>query len=204
MKVDKYPIPTKCIHCGGDVVYTSNSEIYGKEYGNGKCYLCITCRSYVGVHDGTDIPLGILATEELRELKKKAHNLFDPIWKSKKKYRWQCYQQLALKLEIPHEECHFGWFDKDRLLKAIDLLEQGLFDIVEKPKFPVYVDYTGKSFKCITDKYGCYTNNKLYPIRVKGVSTKGVPVDFAIVDDDGDDMPIFFCLKRKTKFELID
>ena len=127
MKIDKYPIPKVCIHCGYEVVYTSNSEIYGREYGNGKCYLCRNCKASVGVHTGTDIPLGILATKELRELKKKAHSSFDPIWKSKKKYRWQCYRELSIKLDIDLKECHFGWFDKEMLLKAINILEKGLF-----------------------------------------------------------------------------
>ncbi|MFB5268120.1 zinc-finger-containing protein [Paenibacillus enshidis] len=41
--------------------------------------------AYVGVHDGTDIPLGRLANRELRELKKQCHALFDPVWKNKKR-----------------------------------------------------------------------------------------------------------------------
>ena len=32
--------PTVCRYCGNPVVFTSNAEIYGKEYGNGKCFLC--------------------------------------------------------------------------------------------------------------------------------------------------------------------
>lgn len=126
--INVYPKPTTCQYCGHEVIYTSNAEIYGKEYGNGKCYKCNNCDAYVGVHDGTDIPLGILANIELRNLKKKAHAMFDPIWKRKKKYRWQCYHQLALKLDIPVKECHFGWFNKDMLEKSIQILKNGLFN----------------------------------------------------------------------------
>ncbi len=49
--------PKVCRYCGSPVVFTSNAEIYGKEYGNGKCYLCRKCKAFVGVHTGTDIPL---------------------------------------------------------------------------------------------------------------------------------------------------
>lgn len=114
--------PTKCRYCGGDVVFTSNAEIYGREYGNGKCYLCRNCRAYVGVHNGTKTPLGILATPELRKLKIQCHNLFDKKW-SNSTERKKCYKELADKLNIDVSECHFGYFDKEMLLKAIKILE---------------------------------------------------------------------------------
>lgn len=71
--------PTICRYCGSPVVYTSNAEIYGREYGNGKCYLCRNCRAFVGVHTGTDTPLGTLANDELRQYRKTAHYWFDQI-----------------------------------------------------------------------------------------------------------------------------
>lgn len=42
--------PKKCNLCGGDVIYTSNKIIYGKEYGNGKMYYCTKCHAFVGTH----------------------------------------------------------------------------------------------------------------------------------------------------------
>lgn len=55
--IDLVEKPKLCRYCGHEVVFTSNAEIYGKEYGNGKCYLCRNCGAFVGVHTGTDIPL---------------------------------------------------------------------------------------------------------------------------------------------------
>lgn len=118
-KIDKYPIPTICPYCGKEVIFTSNAEIYGREYGNGKCYKCVECDSYVGTHNGTKIPLGIIANKELRELKKKCHDLFDKTWDYKLHNRGQKYKELAEYLKIPVEECHFGWFNKEILDKAI-------------------------------------------------------------------------------------
>ena len=69
-----------------------------------------------------------LANKELRLLKNKAHRLFDALWKSRQYYRDTCYKQLAWKMNIDPKICHFGWFDKDLVLQAINILEKGLFD----------------------------------------------------------------------------
>lgn len=123
-KIQPYPIPTECPYCGEEVVFTSNKEIYGREYGNGKCYKCTKCDAYVGVHDGTEIPLGRLADKELRTLKMECHAVFDPLWQNGKQKRKEAYRELAEKLGIAEAECHFGWFDKEMLTKVIDLLKK--------------------------------------------------------------------------------
>ena len=121
--IDSHPIPTVCPYCGCTVIFTSNFTIYGREYGNGKCYKCTACDAYVGVHTGTRIPLGRLANGELRELKKECHAIFDPVWKSKNLLtRGEAYRRLAKLLNIPIKECHFGWFDKDALCKAKQIM----------------------------------------------------------------------------------
>lgn len=121
--IDAYPIPEQCPYCGSAVVYMSNARIYGREFGNGRCYACTQCDAYVGVHTGTQIPLGRLANRELRELKKECHALFDPVWKQNKNIkREHAYGRLANVLGIPHRECHFGWFDKTQLLRAREIL----------------------------------------------------------------------------------
>lgn len=123
MRIASYPVPVICSYCSSEVIYTSNAVIYGKEYGNGRVYKCTGCDAYVGVHTGTDIPLGRLANKELRQLKKQCHALFDPTWKAKKIKRRQAYSILAMRIGIPVNECHFGWFDKDLLIKAIEVLQ---------------------------------------------------------------------------------
>lgn len=115
--------PTVCNLCGGKVEYISNGEIYGRKYGSGFCYHCKECGAYVGTHKNRPhIALGILADAELRELKKQCHDIFDRQWKSGKIKRKKAYENLAEKLEIPVAECHFGWFDKPMLKKAIEIL----------------------------------------------------------------------------------
>lgn len=122
-----YPIPETCQYCDGKVELVSNKLVYGREYGNGKCYLCLKCGSYVGVHSDLKTPLGILANKELRTLRKTAHKLFDSLWKNREMPRDDAYRILANKLNIPTNECHFGWFDKDtaqKAIKAINILRE--------------------------------------------------------------------------------
>lgn len=121
--------PTKCNICGGKVIYTSNSMIYGKEYGSGKMYYCTNCGAYVGTHKPRPTEaLGILGNEEMRELKMKCHYIFDQQWKNisngKKRHyaRVNAYKELAKALGIRLEECHFGYFDMEMLQKAYMIL----------------------------------------------------------------------------------
>ena len=118
--------PTICRYCGSPVVYTSNAEIYGREYGTGRCYLCRNCGAFVGVHPGTDIPLGTLANEELREYRKEAHFWFDRIWKRPTRIttRYKAYGWLALKMELPREKTHIGMFEKEQCIKVVELVKQ--------------------------------------------------------------------------------
>ena len=122
--------PTICNLCGGQVVYTSNSRIYGSEFGSGKCYLCLDCGAYVGTH----IPrpkeaFGILSNEEMRHLKKECHDIFDKQYlgvsnvMEMRKERKLAYKRMAVALGIPVAECHFGYFDMDMLHKAYTYLK---------------------------------------------------------------------------------
>lgn len=122
--------PTECNICGGTVIYTSNRIIYGKEYGSGKCYFCTQCGAYVGTHEPRPKEaFGILGNRKMRDMKMKCHELFDKQWKnepnSKKRHiaRQKAYQKLADLLDIPLEDCHFGYFDMDTLNKAYELIK---------------------------------------------------------------------------------
>ena len=53
-----------CDYCGRQAEYVDSKVVYGKSYG--MMYLCRNCMAYVGVHKGTDKPLGRLANAELR------------------------------------------------------------------------------------------------------------------------------------------
>lgn len=125
MKINLYP--QICNICGGNVKLVSNEKIYGNTYGSGLCYLCEKCGAYVGTH----IPrptqaLGILANARMRKGKIICHEMFDKKWKGKNKAhkkRKDLYCWLANEMNISIEECHFGYFDIDMLIKAYHILK---------------------------------------------------------------------------------
>ena len=126
-----------CPYCGSEAVLTSSKEVYGgRDYG--KIYLCRPCDAYVGVHKGTDRPLGTPANAELRELRKKAHAAFDPIWqhrletkrahdRSYTRYmaRGGRYKALAELMGIPLKRCHIAMFGVQDCHQAIEICESG-------------------------------------------------------------------------------
>lgn len=116
-----------CPYCKAKAEFVDSAEIYGRSYG--MIYLCRPCDAYVGVHKGTEKPLGRLANAELREWKIKAHAAFDPLWK-RKMIRDNCrkqvargkgYKWLAGQLEINCSDCHIGMFDVKMCKKVIDI-----------------------------------------------------------------------------------
>lgn len=112
-----------CDYCGRRAEYVDSAEIYhGKSYG--MIYLCRPCRAYVGVHDGTNKPLGRLADAELREWKKRAHAAFDPIWQQGRfrKKRNKAYAWLAEKMGLTKEETHIGMFDVPQCKQVIQIM----------------------------------------------------------------------------------
>lgn len=114
-----------CNICGStNVNLVSNSYIYGKEYGKYPyVYLCSNCKAYVGVHPNNK-PLGILADDEMRTLRKQCHDLFDKKWNTKKE-RTEQYNVLGSKLGLEKGKCHFSWMNKNELRNAIKELNNG-------------------------------------------------------------------------------
>lgn len=114
-----------CDYCGGLAEYVDSAEIYnGTSYG--MIYLCRPCRAYVGVHKGTNRPLGRLADAQLRYWKKKAHDAFDPIWKYGNPHggRNGAYAWLAKQMGLPKEKTHIGMFDVEQCKQVIDIVNK--------------------------------------------------------------------------------
>jgi hypothetical protein len=109
------PAPTDCRYCGDDVRLVRNSEIYnGRSYGDWPfAYLCRGCRSYVGLHPDTDIPLGTLADDALRAARNRSKSVFHAHIKTSGLGRTAAYKWLAGQMGIEVDICHFGWFEAD-------------------------------------------------------------------------------------------
>ena len=113
-----------CAYCKEPPVLVDSKIIYGTSYG--KIWLCEKCDAYVGVHKGTEIPLGRLAKKDLREAKKEAHLHFDKLWKSGKMKRTQAYQWLSDTLMIDKEYTHIGMFNLQTCKKVVELSKHAL------------------------------------------------------------------------------
>ncbi|WP_417329200.1 zinc-finger-containing protein [Halomonas cupida] len=106
--------PEQCPNCGKVVELVSNSEIYGREFGDWPyAYRCIDhrgCDSYVGLHPNTDLPLGKLADSFERQARKDNKRYFMDVLSRQNWSRNQAYAWLAQRMGIPESECHWGLF----------------------------------------------------------------------------------------------
>ena len=114
-----------CPYCAKQAILSDSSTIYGKDYG--KVYLCINypaCDAFVGVHKGTDKPLGTLANSELRDLRKKAHKLFDSIWHEREMSRKDAYSWLASEMGLSKTKTHIAMFNESQCQQVIEMMKE--------------------------------------------------------------------------------
>lgn len=135
------PAPICCRYCGaaaelvaGDVAYPARFDL-----AHVKVWRCQRCDALVGCHkegapvrapdgsitvsDGT-IPLGSLANKELREARKEAHRMFDPLWRdSKRMKRTEAYRWMADQLGIELEDAHVARLEFEQCVKLMHAIE---------------------------------------------------------------------------------
>lgn len=115
----------RCDYCGRLAEYVNSAIVYGgRSYG--MIYYCPPCNAYVGVHKGTDKPLGRLADANLRFWKKNAHAAFDPLWKSRRMSRSQAYSWLSAKMGLSPELTHIGMFDVAQCKQVVNIMKSEL------------------------------------------------------------------------------
>lgn len=115
-----------CGYCDKEAELVRGGVVYGWDspYSGKTMYLCRDCQAYVGTHENSAKPLGTLARGKLRNLRTKTHHSFDRMWKYGHKERKKAYKWLAMKLEIPLEECHVGWFDVETCERVLELVKE--------------------------------------------------------------------------------
>jgi len=110
-----------CSYCGYPPLLTESNFGYR--------WSCDPCEAYVGVHKGTQIPLGSLADAKLRNKRKEVHRYFDQMWRfamakrgiSKHKARGAAYKWLGEQMGLDPVECHIGMMDLEECALAIKL-----------------------------------------------------------------------------------
>lgn len=114
-----------CPNCGTPAKLVNSTVVYGKDYG--PLWICGNypkCDCYCGCHKGTNEPLGTMADKETRELRKKVHAAFDPLWKYGPMRRHEAYGLLSAAMLIEPAECHVGMFNSMRCKAALDCIKR--------------------------------------------------------------------------------
>lgn len=120
-----------CNHCGQPARLITGEKLYPKrrDLAAKKFWLCTPCGAYVGCHQETEKPYGLLATREERNWRMRAHAAFDPIWQadmeqrkcSKHAARNAAYHWLAGWMNIPREDCHIGHFNVAQCQQVLEI-----------------------------------------------------------------------------------
>lgn len=112
-----------CPYCGAAAVLREGSYVYGERSRGEMLYVCLNypkCDSYVGVHHGTQKPLGTLADAELRNKRIKTHRIFDQIWKNNLMTRKEAYRWMEYFMGLPRHSGHIGKFSEYRCQVLMD------------------------------------------------------------------------------------
>lgn len=116
----------QCPYCGrsavlvtGKVIYPHRPELQKRKY-----WLCRNCWAYVGTHKNspTHKPMGRLANAQLRSAKRRAHMVFDPIWRDGDLSRQEAYAWLARQMNMPLSQCHIGHFNVQQCNQAMEIM----------------------------------------------------------------------------------
>lgn len=129
--------PTRCPYCGGTVIYRSADGIYRDNSRDTMLYVCShypSCDTYVRTHAGTRIPVGSMANNELRKLRKTAHKYFDQLYKTGIMSKDDAYCWLASIIDAPLSHAHIGYLSEYYCNQVIQQSKAYLEKCHNKPK----------------------------------------------------------------------
>lgn len=113
--------PSQCDNCQEPLVtITNNHVVYGKNFGEWPMiYLCMSCGAFCGCHPFSVFPLGLMANDETRALRRSLHAMIDPLWKSGGWSRNEVYWLMAGLMGFTQERrFHIGELSYEECLQA--------------------------------------------------------------------------------------
>jgi hypothetical protein len=114
-----------CCTCNKDVeaalVYGTDCYPHRKDLANLKFYQCPVCKNFVGTHKGTDRPLGVIASSEIKKERMKIHDIIDPLWKTRKIPRKEIYRQISSILGYDYHTANLKTVEDCRKVYSIAL-----------------------------------------------------------------------------------
>ena len=119
----------RCPYCGGRAQLRNADGIYKDNSRRMMLYVCENypeCDTYVRTHAGTCVPVGSMANQELRKLRRTAHLYFDKLLTSGLMSREEAYLWLASEISAPLSEAHIGhlgeYYCKEVIRKSKEML----------------------------------------------------------------------------------
>ena len=96
-----------------------DTELFGKPTRYGMRYACSEPGCTVVGWDG---PTSTPADAETREIRHRAHSVFDPLWKGQHPVmrRGEAYRWLSAVMEVPQKKAHIGMFNAAQCRCLID------------------------------------------------------------------------------------
>lgn len=132
---------TLCLHCGSTCQIQTGDKVYKSPHSRSrfamhKFHVCPSCSdSYVGCHEGTDIPLGFAANRETRMARSRLHDqMLDPLWAdapNRKEGRANVYRFLTYVMDL-HEAAHIGDFSIEQCREAWRILSKETYRSIAK------------------------------------------------------------------------
>lgn len=116
------PSPEACPVCGKRPELVTGATLYGHraDLGAKLFWRCPDGCAHVGCHEGTSVPLGLLATEGERRARMRAHAALDALWGAGGCMpRGRAYEELARRMGLAREACHIGRFNEQECARAI-------------------------------------------------------------------------------------
>ena len=115
-----------CVECNkdveanlvkGNIIYPHRSDLYNLSF-----YQCPTCGGYVGTHKGTEKPLGIIPSNDLRKARIMLHNKMDKLWKSGSIKRKELYNILSKEMGYEYHNGNIKSIEESK--KALKIIER--------------------------------------------------------------------------------
>ena len=128
-RIRRAKIVTRTIPCSCGYYMTFHSGKYGGWFScvNEKCDLRFNCDNQTGEPEGN-------ATDyETRVLRRKAHAIFDVLWKSKYISRSEAYRRLAKHYGISTRKAHFKRMNSHELRRVIVWLKKNGLKMLTRP-----------------------------------------------------------------------
>jgi hypothetical protein len=108
-----------CPYCQQPATCEDSAVVYRRSFGFIWICRCLPKWSYVGCRGKTKRPLGTLANAQTREFRKRAHSIFDPMWKRGLMTRQEAYIWLGAELGLSPEQAHIARSDVDQCIAII-------------------------------------------------------------------------------------